>query len=52
MLLVAFPAVFILMFTLVDYSGAARALFGAYWLVLGYALWSHKGEPIQPVRVS
>ena len=51
-LLVACPAVFILLFSLVDYSGAARALFGPYWLVLGYALWSHQGEPIQPVRVS
>lgn len=47
-LLVAFPAVFILMFSLVDYSGAARALLGPYWLALGYALWSHQGKPIQP----
>lgn len=47
-LLVAFPAVFLLMFSLVDYSGAARALLGPYWLALGYALWSHRGEPIQP----
>jgi hypothetical protein len=27
-------------------------VFAFYWLVLGYALWSHKGEPVQPVRVS
>jgi hypothetical protein len=49
-LLVAFPAAFVLMFTLVDYSGAARALLGPYWLALGYALWSHQGEPIQPAQ--
>jgi hypothetical protein len=49
-LLVAFPAVFLLMFSLVDYSGAARALLCPYWLALGYALWSHRGEPIQPAR--
>jgi hypothetical protein len=49
-LLIAFPAVFLLMFTLVDYSGAARALLCPYWLALGYALWSHQGEPIQPAQ--
>jgi hypothetical protein len=51
-LLVAFPAVFFLMFSLVDYSGAARALLGPYWLALGYVLWSYQGEPIKPARVS
>jgi hypothetical protein len=49
-LLVAFPVVFLLAFSLVDYSGAARALFGPYWLALGYALWSHQGDPIQPAQ--
>jgi hypothetical protein len=49
-LLVAFPVVFLLVFSLVDYSGAARALFGPYWLALGYALWSHQGDPIQPAQ--
>jgi hypothetical protein len=55
LLLFAFPAVFLVMFSLVDYSGAARALFGPYWLALGYALWFHQDEPIQlaqPPRVS
>lgn len=52
-LLVAFPAVFILLFFLVDYSGAARTLFGPYWLALGYALWSERGAPIrQPSPVN
>ena len=49
-LIAALPAVFFVIFVLVDYSGAARALFGPYWLALGYALWSHRGEPIQPAR--
>ncbi len=52
-LLVAFPAVFILLFFLVDYSGAARALFGPYWLALGYALWSERGASVrQPSPVN
>jgi len=46
-LLVAFPVVFILVFSLVDYSGAARALFGPYWLALGYGLWAHRDGPVQ-----
>jgi hypothetical protein len=49
-LLVALPAVFFVIFFLVDYSGAARALFGPYWLALGYALWSHQGDPVQPAQ--
>lgn len=44
-LLVALPAVFFVIFILMDYSGATRALFGPYWLALGYALWSEKGAP-------
>jgi hypothetical protein len=47
LLLIAIPAIFLVMFSLVDYSGAARALIGPYWLALGYALWSHQDEPIQ-----
>jgi hypothetical protein len=50
-LLVAFPAVFILMSFLVDYSGAARALLGPYWLALGYALWSERGASVGQPRV-
>jgi hypothetical protein len=49
-LLAALPAVFFVIFVLVDYSGAARALFGPYWLALGYALWSHQGDPVQPAQ--
>jgi hypothetical protein len=52
-LLVALPAVFLLVFSLLEYSGAARALFGPYWLALGYALWSERGAPIrQPSPVN
>lgn len=49
-LLIALPAVFLLIFIMVDYSGAARALFGPYWLALGYAIWSSRGEPIRPAQ--
>ena len=53
MLLAALPAAFFVIFVLVDYSGAARALFGPYWLALGYALWSERGAPIrQPSPVT
>jgi hypothetical protein len=52
-LLAALPAIFILIFLLVDYVGAAWALFGPYWLALGYALWSARGAPIrQPSPVN
>lgn len=59
LLLVAFLIVFVLIFFLVDYSGAARALFGPYWLALAYALWSQSGiagrtsrEPGEPMTPS
>jgi hypothetical protein len=52
-LLVAFaPILFLLFFFLVDRSGAVRAFFGPYWLAVGYALWSHQDEPIQPARAT
>lgn len=41
-LLAALPIVFILLFSLIDYVGAARALFGPYWLALGYVFWSER----------
>jgi hypothetical protein len=52
-LLVAFaPILFLLFFFLVDRSGAVRAFFGPFWLAVGYALWSHQDEPIQPARAT
>jgi hypothetical protein len=52
LLLIAYPAIFFLIFFFVDRSGAVRALFGPYWLAVGYALWFHQDEPVQPARVS
>lgn len=44
-LLIAYPAVFLLAFFLVDFYGEARVLLGLPWLALGYALWSEKSVP-------
>jgi hypothetical protein len=51
-LLVAFAPILFLLFFLVDRSGAVRAFFGPFWLAVGYALWSHQDEPIQPARAT
>lgn len=51
LLLVAYPAVFLLAFFLVDFYGEARVLLGLPWLALGYALWSERGASVIQPRV-
>lgn len=51
LLLVTYPAVFLLAFLLVDFYGEARVLLGLPWLALGYALWSERGASVVQPRV-
>jgi len=44
-LLGIFPVVLVLVFILVEQYGAVRALFGPYWLAVGYALWLSQRVP-------
>jgi hypothetical protein len=53
LLLTAYPAVFLLAFSLVNFYGEVRVLLGLPWLAFGYALWSRRGAPArQPSPVS
>ncbi len=52
LLLIAWIVYFPVIFTLVDFYGEARALFGLVFLAVGYALWSgREGWAQQPSRV-
>jgi hypothetical protein len=43
LLLIAYPAILMLAFSLVDFYGEIRVLAGLPWLALAFALWSQRG---------
>ena len=51
LLLAAYPAVFLLAFSLVGFYGEVRVLLGLPWLTLGYALWSERDASVGQPRV-